>query len=494
VKKTLYLFCIIPILTSCGFYKKSTYNPNKKFGAIELKEDFSLLHEILQKNHPSLYWYTAEDSINHYFKATEQSLHDSLTEQQFKNKVAWTIAKIRCGHTTVRSSKEFAEYITKKRLPQFPAFLKVWKDSAIITNILLKEDSVLKRGTPVTAINGFSSKQVIDSICNLMGTDGYADVFKYQAISFNFPAYYRNAFGIDSQYVINYVDTAGLPKSVTLKNYIPAPDTGQRRRPVEASVPLTRKQLRELRINNLRNIKVDTINNTAILSVNTFSGGKLIRFFNKSFRQINKQGIKNVVVDLRLNSGGSVLDCTRLSQYLVDKPFVVADTVAAISRRFEGKNYIKPWFIYWLGMHFSGRKQSDGKIHFGYFENHTYHPRKKNHFGGAIYLLTSGYTFSAATLVTNNLKGQKNVTIVGEETGGGSYGNSAMFLPTIILPNTGIRVTLPLFRIVFSSENPKTGRGIFPDVEVGPSSIYIKEGIDAKLMKVMELIKMKQSL
>jgi C-terminal processing protease CtpA/Prc len=107
--------------------------------------------------------------------------------------------------------------------------------------------------------------------------------------------------------------------------------------------------------------------------------------------------------------------------------------------------------------------------------------------------MTGGYTFSAATLVAENLKGQPNVTIVGEETGGGAYGNSAMFLTTVVLPNSGIRVTLPLYRMVLNAKNPKNGRGVFPDVEVKPSSVYIKSGIDAKLEKVKELIRQRKS-
>jgi len=63
-----------------------------------------------------------------------------------------------------------------------------------------------------------------------------------------------------------------------------------------------------------------------------------------------------------------------------------------------------------------------------------------------------------------------------------------MFLTNIILPNTGIRITLPLYRMVLNAKNDKNGRGVFPDVEVKPSSTAIKNGIDAKLEKVKELI------
>jgi C-terminal processing protease CtpA/Prc len=182
------------------------------------------------------------------------------------------------------------------------------------------------------------------------------------------------------------------------------------------------------------------------------------------------------------------MSSTRLTQYLVNKPFNIADTVAAKSRSFRYKKYIKPWFVYWMSMQFTGRKQKDGRIHFRYFERHMFKPEKRNHFDGNIYLVTGGYTFSAATLVTGELKGQENVTVVGEETGGGAYGNSAMHLPVITLPNSKVRVVLPLYRLVIDANRKKTGRGVFPDVEVGPSSVAIKNGTDAKMEKVKELI------
>jgi C-terminal processing protease CtpA/Prc len=78
---------------------------------------------------------------------------------------------------------------------------------------------------------------------------------------------------------------------------------------------------------------------------------------------------------------------------------------------------------------------------------------------------------------------------VGEETGGGAYGNTAMHLPTIILPNSGIRVTLPLYRMVLDASRPKNGRGIFPDIEVKPTSFNIRRGVDGKIEKVRELIR-----
>ena len=68
-----------------------------------------------------------------------------------------------------------------------------------------------------------------------------------------------------------------------------------------------------------------------------------------------------------------------------------------------------------------------------------------------------------------------------------------MLLTKIVLPNTGLRITLPLFRMVLDSTRLKTGRGIFPDIEVKPSSNSIKTGVDAKMEKVMEIIRKKKA-
>ncbi|HEX8277857.1 MAG TPA: S41 family peptidase [Segetibacter sp.] len=490
-KKSYYLLFIILVCISCNVIKKDAYNPTIKYSANKLKDDFSILHDVLKTNHPSLYWYSTKDSIDNFFSTTYACLQDSLTEQQFRKRVAWVINKIRCGHTVVRSSKNYSKYYSEQRLKTFPVFLKVWDDSAVVVHNLSIGDTDLRRGTVVISINGIPIKKIIDSICQLISTDGYSNTFKYQLISFNFPAFYNNTYGVDAYYAIKYIDRAGNRKKKILQS-IESTTNSLSRNPLFLPAAVTKKQHRATKTRSNRNIKLDSSLSTALVSVNTFSKGKLIRFFRSSFRKIKKQKVENLVLDLRLNSGGSVLACTRLSQYLIDRPFNVADTVATFNRSFPYKKFIKPWLIYWLSMRISGRRLEDEKIHFRYFEKHYFKPKRKNHFAGNIYLLTGGYTFSAATLVASNLKGQHNVTIVGEETGGGSYGNSAMLITKIVLPNTGLRITLPLFRMVLDATRLKTGRGIIPDVEVKPSSNSIKMGVDAKMEKVMEIIRKKK--
>jgi C-terminal processing protease CtpA/Prc len=86
------------------------------------------------------------------------------------------------------------------------------------------------------------------------------------------------------------------------------------------------------------------------------------------------------------------------------------------------------------------------------------------------------------------MKGQPNVVLIGEETGGGAYGNNGLMIPHITLPNTAMRVRMPLFRIVQYNHGAKDGRGVTPDIEVPPSVKALLAGEDAKMEKVLSLI------
>ncbi len=103
--------------------------------------------------------------------------------------------------------------------------------------------------------------------------------------------------------------------------------------------------------------------------------------------------------------------------------------------------------------------------------------------------MTGGNSFSATTLFVNSVIRQDNIIVVGEETGGGAYGNNAWLIPDVTLPITKIQFRLPLFRLVMNKNFPKNGRGVQPEVEVDPTVDAIRRGADYKFDKVMELIR-----
>lgn len=227
-----------------------------------------------------------------------------------------------------------------------------------------------------------------------------------------------------------------------------------------------------------------------MMDLSSFGKGYgLKNFFHNSFRSLRDNNIGHLIIDVRSNGGGSVTNSTLISRYLANQKFKVSDSLYAIKKGSHYEKYIKDHFWSKLFMTFFTKKNKDGNYHFGYFERHYFKPKKNNHYDGKVYILTGGNSFSATTLFVGAVVKQDNIIVIGEETGGGAYGNSAWLIPDVTLPETGVRFRLPLFRLVIDKTIPKIGRGVQPEVGSFPTIDAIKRGADFKLDKAMELIK-----
>jgi hypothetical protein len=483
---------LLPVLMTGCAGRLQGYTPVKKYAPEKLQEDYDLLRNMLEKFHPSLYWYTSKDSMDFYFAAYRSALTDSMTEQQFGFSIlAPLTTNIRCGHTSFSFSKSYTRFFKGVQLPSFPLFLKVWGDTMIVTNNLNRRDSVIKRGTQITAVNGIGSRQLTSTMFRFMPTDGYSENINYIRLSNAFPYYHRNIFGLSKNYTVKYIDSLAQEKQVQIPFFNPQADTSRR-----AYKPKKKSQAnKKTRLMEFRSLEIDSAKNTAVMNLLSFDNGYgLKKFYRRSFKKIQKQEVQNLVVDIRSNGGGKVDNYTELARYLKKTSFKVADTAVSIRKSFGSyRSYFKNSFFNWMGMQLFTSKQADQRYHFRYWEKHDFKPFKKNHFDGNVYVLIGGPTFSASSLFCNTVKEQENVTLVGEETGGGEHGNSGLMIPYVTLPNTGIRVRVPLFRVVQYNHAPKTGRGVIPDVYVPPSAHAVRKGLDLKMEKVKDLIMLSTS-
>jgi Peptidase family S41 len=495
--KRLFAYCLLLIAclqTGCGV-SKSSFSPNKKYSLQQVQKDYSLYREILQEHHPSLYWYISKDSMDHYFEYGQQHLKDSMTEPEFRKVLNYVTSKIGCGHTSVRASKAWSKYSDTARLGKmFPLSFKIWKDTMVVTANLNRKDSILKRGTVITKINGKAERVIVDTLFEYLSTDGYNQTHKYQTLSNRgfFGSLYTSLFGVSEKYTIEYMDATGQKKNTTTPVFNPAMDTINRSaiRPISNTPQPSRRERKKQGLNIVRLLKIDSANHTAMMDLASFGEGYgLRRFFRNSFGALQENKIGHLIIDVRNNGGGEVTYSTLISRYLVSQKFKISDSLYAVKKGSPYQRYIRHHFWNKMFMTFFTKKKKDGHYHFGYFERHYFKPKKKDHYNGKVYILTGGNSFSATSLFVSSVINQDNVTVVGEETGGGAYGNSAWLIPNVTLPETGVRFRLPLFRLVMDKNYPKTGKGVQPEVESKPTVEAVRRGADYKLDKAMELIK-----
>lgn len=487
MNKLLVFFLLVlnNVLFSCSVSK--TYSPSEKYPQQVLQEDYLILKGILEEKHPSLYWYTSKDSMDYYFSKYYYAITDSMNETQFAWKIlAPLVDKIHCGHTSVGMSKAYVKWAENRRLPSFPLFVKVWNDTMAVTGNLDRKDSIFRRGTLITSINGIPNHSMIRRMFEYLPEDGHADNINYIRLSANFPYYHRNIYGLSKKYAVKHIDSSGTEKTDTLSVYIAPRDSIKK----DSLTKLERKNFpKTKKILQYRSLEIDSSGKFAVMTLNTFNNGKLRSFFRKSFKKLKREHVNSLVLDIRSNGGGSVNLSTLLSRYISRSPFKAGDTLFAKARGLgHYSKYVKGKFFNNIEMFFISSKAKDGLYHMKHMERKLYPPKKTNHYDGDVYVLTNGPTFSASSLFCNTIKGQPGITLLGEETGGGWYGNNGIMIPDIILPNTKTRVRLPLYRIVQYKHISVKGTGVIPDIYVPTSYDALLKGYDKKMQVVKMLI------
>jgi len=494
MKSALPVFFLLTALFSCTAPRKN-YNPDKRYGRSELTTDYTLLRNILEAKHPALYWYTPKERMDHYFDSLNNQIADSMTAQQFGWQVlAPLLQKIRCGHTSFSMDKQWRKFIRNKQIPGFPLQVKTWGDTMIVTANLNRKDSTIRSGMRITSINHVPVKELQENMFRYLPTDGYAANINYSRLSANFPYYHRNIYGIFKNYRVGVADSTREEKKYLVPLWNPGDDSsGLIQQKKQNAKTVSRKERREMRRNGFRKFSIDSSLNCATLTLNTFNNGRykrLRKFFRTSFHTLQQNKIGNLIIDLRNNGGGNIDLYVLLAKYIKDSAFRVSDSTYAVAKSLRPyTRYIRHGWFNNIGLFFLTKKDEEGRYRLGHYERHFYRPRKKNHFDGHIYVLTAGPTFSASTLFCHSVKGQKNVLVVGEETGGGWHGNSGVMIPDIRLPQTRLQVRLPLFKIVQYRHVPQTGTGIIPDIAVPPTTEGVIRRIDRKMNFVKEMIR-----
>ena len=99
----------------------------------------------------------------------------------------------------------------------------------------------------------------------------------------------------------------------------------------------------------------------------------------------------------------------------------------------------------------------------------------------------NGGSFSTTGEALSIIHFNKKAIFVGEECGAAYYGSNSGIIPVLTLPNTKIRLSVPLFKYTMAVNDNPTNRGIVPDY---PIFIDIMDLIDKKDSETEFLLKL----
>jgi C-terminal processing protease CtpA/Prc len=114
---------------------------------------------------------------------------------------------------------------------------------------------------------------------------------------------------------------------------------------------------------------------------------------------------------------------------------------------------------------------------------------KKNSYSGKVYILINGSSFSVTSEFASVAHYLKRAKFIGEETGGGYYGDNSGTFVIVTLPNSRLNVGIPMLAYYTAVKNyPFADRGIIPDYEVKPPIEDILNNKDTVLTFTLKLI------
>ncbi|MES2518250.1 MAG: S41 family peptidase [Bacteroidota bacterium] len=477
MKKILYLLLFF-------LFQQQTISA-QKLSVEQINQDFDFLQRILEESHPSLYWYTPKTEMDSAFRATKLLLNRPMNERELYEIFAQLIAKIHCGHTYLNYSQAFE---IAQQPVWLPMQLKYINDKLLIVNLSKRcSDSTLTKGTEIVAIDSIPVTEFVKFVRKNLSADGFNQTFKDYFIGlYRFEEALMYHFGKKEPYRFTVKDTLGnIRESVVFTKKRTSPE------PIKPEKKLTKAEEKIAKakdLENMRNYKILKKENALLMTCNGFGYEDYKVFHRKAFTEIKQKKIRDLIIDLRNNSGGDVGISDDILKYILKKTIPNFLTCDAPVGKLSFTKEIEPAPKDHLFNPKELKQLKNGKYRRVVDGISLLTPYKDSHFAGNIYVLTSGFTFSAGAILASLLKAHSNAIFVGQETGGGEAGCSGGLISKVILPQSKLKVNLPHFHIEINTQVPNLGRGIMPNFPINYTPKDIAQNRDLELETVSTLI------
>ncbi|MEX6690167.1 S41 family peptidase [Danxiaibacter flavus] len=395
-----------------------------------LKQDFTLFRNALQQEHAGLYRYESKAVLDNLFDSCQAALDRPMSQLAFAKSIMFMVSAIEDGHTGTNIPRLLMnQYGENEKM--FPAYVFFINKKAYVLCSRIKE---LSAGTEILSIENKMVSEIRHILLQYLPSDGKIETKKQQTLNNGaFPFLYNWIFGNKDSFAVKYKTKEGKIKSTNIH--------AEFLKDFECDNGNDSNTTKDLQLDFLQE-------NTALLTVKTFDDNRLSGkqdfrdFLNTSFKEINSRKADKLTIDLRRNAGGTDAYGALLYSYLTNKPF----------------------------KYFSSIESTTAKITLKENPLLGFQQPQENSFPGEVYFLISGLSFSTTADFCAIAKSNNRGKFIGEETGGGYYGNTSGTTTRIELTNSQIEIIIPKFKYVNDvKKSPYKDRGVNPDYIITPT-------------------------
>lgn len=434
-------------------------------------DDVRLLRRALEATHPGLYRYTSEEAMTLAFKALERDATRDLTVEQLYVRISALLALIRCDHTKAEVPEAIESMRTTR--PGYLPFGFRWIAGRMYVD-RLSEGIPLERGDEVLSIDGRPVADLVEAVLPLLSVDGFTDPTKRVEIESS-----TELMGgaIDHFWPFLY----GWPESYEIEVRDAANGTIR----TERLDPVDYLRWQEITTGGVErysssfgaSVTLEPLGSqSACLRIGTFINYRNpvdpMDVFGELFAEVREIGADHLVIDLRDCGGGSDEVPAALLRHLIDEPLVSQKSPRQVRcyRLGDLAEHMSTWDpnAFRLPEEIF-RAVGDGMFEIDAGADGSAEPLLpvEEPFAGDVTVLIGAANASGATNFLAVLrKGRPQVRYLGEPTGGSAEGPTAGLIAMLTLPDSGIRIRVPLIRAFNNAAVRNAGIGVRPDLGV----------------------------
>ncbi len=457
------------------------------------------MRQALEAGSPGLYRHTSKQAFDKAWMRAEGSLRQPLSASEFFRVAAPLIAGIKNGHTQLRLPAAEAQDL-EETVPLLPLGVRVLGQRIFVVRDFSGEAASLV-GSEIRAINGVTSPVLIERLLTAVSADGDVETSRRRIISgWGFIQRLHTILGFRSPFILSLRDSHSPRDFTKAVNGVPA--------------ALISKEWKELyprdiesgnrRFFDFRSSDDGRIGIMTIPSWDDFADSdqktSIQEFFHTAFSAIQERATSALIIDVRDNGGGEDSYGTLLASYLLDAPFEYFTDIWMKGLSFDFLRYSEP--SYRVGTTNMLPKEitdlsergTDGRYHLTKRPNWGAQQPSAPGFKGPVYVLINGNSFSASTEFAAFLWSRRRAEFVGEEASRYWRSNTSGPSPTLTLPATKLRLTVPLVEFDLAVTDGIPGaHGVQPDHEVTYTVEDLVAGTDKDMEVALRLARTEQS-
>ncbi len=398
---------------------------HRSLSAEELQADFELLISTLREKHPALYRVSTKTALEQRISSIRNNLRSNLGYLEFLKLLAPLFTDIGCIATQWSHPPEFLKF-RNQNIARFPLGIKIENQQFYIKDRLSATYSITA-GSRIVSIDGESPADYLDKNYKLLPRDGQVKTLQRRWLERYFAQHHANFWAQPQSFDLVLQSEEGT----TYKRTVPAVKS--------EALPIKRSPSQQEPLTFMSNIALLDCRGTS-------ATGWSDSFVDSCFRVISENNTKLLLLDLRGAGAQWPETARKLFDHLKSGTEAPASEVIATE---AANGFLSNLSDYQQILTASTRPA-------------TYA------YTGRLYVLINGWTIGYNGLLCSRLSKRPSTFFAGEESGAGRSGMQD--LPFVLtLPNSGLKVSIPTFRVVADKQNPGSLRGVMPQISLPDS-------------------------